>query len=93
MRVVGNSNGVVAGGATERRLGVVSVDGGDISWIPVVGNPSAIQFTADGSLLVGGRIGERQDADDQGMERRRRRARCGRIRTNGGFRRPPAIRR
>ena len=51
MRVVGNSNGVVAGGAAERRLGVVSVDGGDISWIPVVGNPSAIQFTADGSLL------------------------------------------
>ena len=51
MRVVGNSNGVVAGGATERRLGVVSVDGGDISWIPAVGNPSAIQFAADGSLL------------------------------------------
>jgi dipeptidyl aminopeptidase/acylaminoacyl peptidase len=51
MRVAGNSNGVVAGGATERRLGVVSVDGGDISWIPIVGNPSAVQFTADGSLL------------------------------------------
>src|SRR5262245_4783403 len=51
VRVVGNSNGVVAGGATERRLGVVSVSGGDISWIPVAGNPSAVQFTADGSLL------------------------------------------
>ena len=51
VRVVGNSNGVVAGGATERRLGVVSVSGGDISWIPIVGNPSAVQFTADGSLL------------------------------------------
>ena len=51
MRVVGNSNGVVAGGATERRLGVVSVAGGDISWIPTVGNPSSMQFTADGSLL------------------------------------------
>jgi dipeptidyl aminopeptidase/acylaminoacyl peptidase len=51
MRVVGNSNGVVAGGATERRLGVVSVYGGDISWIPTVGNPNAVQFTADGSLL------------------------------------------
>jgi len=37
MRVVGNSNGVVSGG--------------DISWIPIVGNPSAVQFTADGSLL------------------------------------------
>jgi dipeptidyl aminopeptidase/acylaminoacyl peptidase len=51
MRVVGNSNGVVAGGATERRLGIVSVYGGDISWIPTVGNPTAVQFTADGSLL------------------------------------------
>ena len=51
MRVVGNSNGVVAGGATERRLGVVSVYGGDISWIPTVGNPNSVQFTADGSLL------------------------------------------
>src|SRR5580765_4981788 len=51
LRVVGNSNGVVAGGATERRLGIVSVYGGDISWIPTVGNPSAVQFTADGSLL------------------------------------------
>lgn len=51
MRVVGNSNGVVAGGATERRLGVVSVFGGDISWIPAIGNPSAVQFTADGSLV------------------------------------------
>jgi dipeptidyl aminopeptidase/acylaminoacyl peptidase len=51
LRVVGNSNGVVAGGATERRIGVVSVDGGDLSWIPTVGNPSAVQFTADGSVL------------------------------------------
>jgi hypothetical protein len=50
-RIIGNSNGVVAGGAVERRLGVVSAFGGDITWIPVVGNPNAIQFTADGSLL------------------------------------------
>ena len=51
MRVVGNSNGVVAGGATERRLGVVSVAGGDISWMPTVGNPGSVQFAADGSLV------------------------------------------
>ncbi len=51
MRVVGNSNGVVAGGATERRLGVVSVYGGDISWIPTVGIAGSIQFTGDGSIL------------------------------------------
>src|SRR5471032_203455 len=51
LRVVGNSNGVVAGGATERRLGIVSVYGGDISWIPTVGNPGSVQFAADGSLV------------------------------------------
>jgi dipeptidyl aminopeptidase/acylaminoacyl peptidase len=51
LRVVGNSNGVVAGGATERRLGVVSVAGGDISWLPTVGNASSVQFAADGSLV------------------------------------------
>jgi len=51
MRVVGNSNGVVTRGAIDRRLGVVSVDGGDISWIPTIGNPSAVEFAADGSLV------------------------------------------
>ena len=51
MRVVGNSGGVVAGGAVERRLGVVSAYGGDITWIPVVGNPGSVQFTADRSLV------------------------------------------
>ena len=50
-RIIGNSNGVVAGGAVDRRLGVVSAYGGDITWIPVAGNPTAVQFTADGSLL------------------------------------------
>jgi len=50
-RIIGNSNGVVAGGAVERRLGVVSAYGGDITWIPVAGNPNSVQFTADGSLL------------------------------------------
>jgi dipeptidyl aminopeptidase/acylaminoacyl peptidase len=51
LRVVGNSNGVVAGGAAERRLGIVSVAGGDISWMPTVGNPGSAQFAADGSLV------------------------------------------
>ena len=50
-RIIGNSNGQVAAGAVERRVGVVSAFGGDITWIPVVGNPNSIQFTADGSLL------------------------------------------
>ena len=50
-RIIGNSNGQVAAGAVERRLGVVSAFGGDITWIPVAGNPNSVQFTADGSLL------------------------------------------
>ena len=50
-RIIGNSNGLVATGAVERRLGVVSVSGGDISWIPIVGNVSSVQFAADGSLV------------------------------------------
>ncbi|MEP6782829.1 MAG: hypothetical protein ABI983_04105, partial [Acidobacteriota bacterium] len=50
-RIIGNSNGVVAGGAVERQLGVVSASGGDITWIPVVGNTNAVQFAADGSLV------------------------------------------
>ena len=50
-RIIGNSNGVVAGGAVERRLGVVSAYGGDISWIPIVGNVNSVQFAADGSLV------------------------------------------
>jgi dipeptidyl aminopeptidase/acylaminoacyl peptidase len=50
-RIIGNSNGVVAGGAVERRLGVVSVAGGDISWIPIVGNANSVQFAADGALV------------------------------------------
>jgi dipeptidyl aminopeptidase/acylaminoacyl peptidase len=53
MSVIGNGNPTVVagGGATERRMGVVSVYGGDINWIPVVGNVGSVQFTADGSLL------------------------------------------
>ncbi len=51
MRVVGNGGGVVAGGAVERRLGVVSTSGGDITWLPVVGNPGNVQFTANGGVI------------------------------------------
>jgi dipeptidyl aminopeptidase/acylaminoacyl peptidase len=51
MRVVGNGNGIVAGGAVERRIGVVSASGGDISWVEAIGTPASVQFTADGSLV------------------------------------------
>jgi dipeptidyl aminopeptidase/acylaminoacyl peptidase len=50
-RIIGNSNGQVAAGAVERRIGVVSAYGGDITWIPVAGNPTSLQFGADGSLV------------------------------------------
>jgi dipeptidyl aminopeptidase/acylaminoacyl peptidase len=53
MSVIGSTNPirVDGGGATDRRMGVVSTFGNDISWIPVTGNPASVQFTADGSLL------------------------------------------
>ncbi len=51
MRVTGNGGGLVASGAVERRLGVVSTSGGDITWVPVVGNPGSVQFTADGGVV------------------------------------------
>lgn len=36
---------------TDRRLGVVSVDGGDPWWVPTVGTVSGPQWTADGSVM------------------------------------------
>jgi dipeptidyl aminopeptidase/acylaminoacyl peptidase len=35
----------------ERRLGVVSAQGGDIAWIPTVGATSGAQFAADGAVV------------------------------------------
>ena len=35
----------------ERRLGVVSIYGGDVAWIPTIGRVSSVQFTGDGSVL------------------------------------------
>lgn len=35
----------------ERRLGVVSVYGGDVEWIPTTGNVGSVQFTGNGSVL------------------------------------------
>jgi dipeptidyl aminopeptidase/acylaminoacyl peptidase len=36
---------------TERRLGIVSADGGDPFWIPSVGSVSNLQWSADGALI------------------------------------------
>jgi len=35
----------------ERRVGIVSAQGGDIAWIPTVGAASGAQFTADGAVV------------------------------------------
>jgi dipeptidyl aminopeptidase/acylaminoacyl peptidase len=59
MSVVENGNGGTAAAAdkdppavvTERRVGVVSVKGGDITWTTIQGNPGGLQFTADKSLI------------------------------------------
>jgi dipeptidyl aminopeptidase/acylaminoacyl peptidase len=59
MRVIENGNGATAaatdkaprGGVTESRLGVVSVNGGEITWTSIKGSPGALQFTADKSLI------------------------------------------
>jgi dipeptidyl aminopeptidase/acylaminoacyl peptidase len=59
MRVIENGNGATAAAAdkappaavTESRLGVVSVNGGEITWTSLKGSPAALQFTADRSFI------------------------------------------
>lgn len=36
---------------TDRRLGIVSVHGGDIAWVPTVGNVTGVQWTAHGTIV------------------------------------------
>lgn len=36
---------------SERRVGIASVHGGDVIWIPTVGDVSSVQWTGDGSVL------------------------------------------
>jgi dipeptidyl aminopeptidase/acylaminoacyl peptidase len=36
---------------SDRRLGIVSVHGGDPAWVPTIGTVSGVQWTADGSLV------------------------------------------
>jgi len=38
-------------GAAERRLAIVSVDGGDVYWVPTVGNANSAQWMANGSVV------------------------------------------
>lgn len=53
MSVIGNANPGRIGniGAVERKIAVVSAFGGDVTWIPLSGAPSALQFTEGGGLL------------------------------------------
>jgi dipeptidyl aminopeptidase/acylaminoacyl peptidase len=36
---------------SERRLGIVSAQGGDVAWIPAIGNVGNLQWAADGTLV------------------------------------------
>ncbi len=36
---------------TDRRLGIVSAQGGDVAWIPTIGNVSNVQWTGEGSVV------------------------------------------
>jgi Tol biopolymer transport system component/dienelactone hydrolase len=36
---------------TERRLGIVSAHGGDIAWVPTLGNVTGVQWTAHGTIV------------------------------------------
>ena len=92
MRIVGNGNGVVAGGAVERRIGIVSVSGGDISWIPSVGNPARCSSRRTGRFC-GRRVRRTARREPSGRGAAARCERSGRIRTTAGFRRRRAIRR
>jgi Tol biopolymer transport system component/dienelactone hydrolase len=51
MRIVGNGGGTSSPGASDRRIGVASIYGGDLAWMPTMGNPGSLQFTADNALL------------------------------------------
>jgi dipeptidyl aminopeptidase/acylaminoacyl peptidase len=51
MRVVGNGGGTSSPGASERRIGLASVYGGDFTSFSTSGNPTSIQFTADNALV------------------------------------------
>jgi dipeptidyl aminopeptidase/acylaminoacyl peptidase len=55
---------------TERRLGIVSADGGDPYWIPTVGTASGFQWSADGALIY-------QETSPDGKTRDIRRVRVG----------------
>lgn len=36
---------------TERRLGIVSAQGGDVAWLPTIGNVSNVQWAVDGTIV------------------------------------------
>jgi dipeptidyl aminopeptidase/acylaminoacyl peptidase len=41
----------MANATADRRLGIVSAQGGDIAWVPTVGNVSGLQWTAHGAVV------------------------------------------
>jgi dipeptidyl aminopeptidase/acylaminoacyl peptidase len=41
----------MANATAERRLGIVAAQGGDVSWVPAIGNVSGVQWTAHGTIV------------------------------------------
>jgi dipeptidyl aminopeptidase/acylaminoacyl peptidase len=41
----------VANVSADRRLGIVAAQGGDVAWVPTIGNVTGVQWTAQGSVL------------------------------------------
>jgi dipeptidyl aminopeptidase/acylaminoacyl peptidase len=47
----GNLVRSVANVSADRRLGIVAAQGGDVAWVPTIGNVTGVQWTAQGSVL------------------------------------------
>ena len=47
----GNLVRSVANVSADRRLGIVAAQGGDVAWVPTIGNITGVQWTAQGSVL------------------------------------------
>jgi dipeptidyl aminopeptidase/acylaminoacyl peptidase len=41
----------VANATGDRRLGITAAQGGDVAWVPTIGNVSGVQWTAHGSIV------------------------------------------
>ena len=47
----GNLVRSVANATADRRLGIIAAQGGDVAWVPTIGNVTGVQWTAHGSIV------------------------------------------